>query len=109
MSAPGDTPTVTVLHVVAGGPDGEIRYVTSLVDGALEVLGADAGAEPDVTLTTPHAEALAISRGELHPNVAFMRGRTKTTGPTGPLLAVLAADPGDGYRAAVEAILTSTG
>ena len=123
MSAPVTSPSatsasVTVLHVVAGGPDGEIRYLTSLTDGVLaahevhaeDVAGgaSDGAAEPDVSLTTPYAEALAIARGELHPNVAFMRGRTKTSGPTGPLLAVLAAEPGEDYCAAVLAMLTAT-
>ena len=38
----GHVPPVTVLHVVAGGPDGEIRYLTSLTDGVLEAHEVDA-------------------------------------------------------------------
>ena len=100
---------MTVLHIVTGGPEGEVRYRSVLDGGHLSVAPADAdaaaGDDPEVTLTTPHTDALAIARGELDANVAFMRGRSKTTGPTGPLLAVLAAPPDDAYRAAVLELL----
>ena len=76
-----------VAHVVSGGPDGDVTYVTTVVDGQL--VPSDPAREPDATLAVPYAEGLAMASGELDPNAAYMQGRIKTTGATGPLLAVL--------------------
>ena len=77
-------------RVITGGPDGEVRYTAIAADGAVTYLPGTAD-DVDVTLTDTAANALAIVRGELDPNAAFMRGRTKVAGATGPLLALLAA------------------
>lgn len=84
--------TTTVEHVVPGAPDGEVRYVLSYVDGriAAATLGADPDAE--VSMTVKYPDAVKLLTGELDANAQFMAGRTKVTGPTGPLLAVLALD-----------------
>ncbi len=78
-----------VQHVVSGGPDGEVRYVTRLVDGRVTEHGLGSVDDPDATLATPYTEGLAIAEGRLDANAAFMQGRIKTAGRTGPLLALL--------------------
>jgi len=78
-----------VQFVVAGGPEGEVTYVTTVVDGVVVSNALGAVDEPDATLAVPHAEGLAMAAGDLDPNAAFMQGRIKTAGATGPLLAVL--------------------
>ncbi|MEZ5177773.1 MAG: alkyl sulfatase C-terminal domain-containing protein [Acidimicrobiales bacterium] len=82
--------SAVVDHVVGGGPDGEVRYVTRVVDGRVVQHEPGSADEPDATLTVPHAEGLAIATGELDVNAAFMQGRIKTAGRTGPLLHILA-------------------
>jgi hypothetical protein len=74
---------------VTGGPDGEVRYHWVLEDGRL-VAGAPGPIDdPDVTVTTAWAAAVSIQRGELDPNVAFMRGAMKVTGSMGLVLSLL--------------------
>jgi predicted lipid carrier protein YhbT len=81
--------TARVQHVVTGGPDGEVRYVHTIVDGrttALEVGGDDTA---DVTFTNTYADAQALARGDLDPSVLFMQGRTKMAGDMGKVLALM--------------------
>ncbi len=98
----------SVVHVIAGGPAGEARIRVALVGGTVTVAPAEAGGDDEPTLTTPYAEAVAIGRGELDPNVTFMRGRSKTTGATGPLLAVLAVQGSEPFRGALAAVAADT-
>lgn len=114
--APSSTTETTgsarVLVVVPGAPGGEVRYVATVADGRLtaqEVV--DAGASPDdvdVTVTTKYRDAKAALVGEVDPNAAFMSGRTKVAGATGPLLAYLAATSGEGYRPVREQLAAAT-
>ena len=92
-----------VQHVVAGGPDGEVRYVTRVVDGRVVEHGLGSVDEPEATLAIPHAEGLAIAEGRLDANAAFMQGRIKTTGRTGPLLALLSVLQTPAWREAAVA------
>ncbi len=49
-----------------------------------------ANGEPDVVeLSATASVARALAAGELSPNTAWMTGRLKASGPTGPLLALL--------------------
>lgn len=77
-------------RVITGGPDGEIRFTAVVADGSVAYLPGLAD-DVEVTLTDTAANARAMASGELDPNAAFMRGRTKVAGATGPLLALLAA------------------
>ena len=92
-----------VQHVVAGGPDGEVRSVTRVVDGRVVEHGLGSVDEPEATLAIPHAEGLAIAEGRLDANAAFMQGRIKTTGRTGPLLALLSVLQTPAWREAAVA------
>jgi predicted lipid carrier protein YhbT len=90
----GDLPerpgaTATVQHVVTGGPDGDVRFVTVVEDGAVASAtpGTDAGA--DITLTTTYADSVEVLQGELDANAAFMQGRIKVTGDMERLLTLL--------------------
>ena len=81
--------TARVQHIVSGAPDGEVRYVHTVVDGRTTDLafGADDGV--DVTFTNSYADARALARGELDPSVLFMQGRTKMAGDMGKVLALM--------------------
>ncbi len=83
-------PSLGLQLVVPGGPDGEIKVAATVTDGRLVrgTVGADAAA--DLTLTVKHADAVALLTAALDPNAAFMQGKIKVAGPTGPLLELLA-------------------
>lgn len=90
---------VRVLHVVTGGPQKELRHASAAAaDGSVETLAVDD--DVDLTLTCAFADGLALARGEVMPNVAYMRGRLKAAGDTGLLLRVLKACEGEAYAAA---------
>jgi hypothetical protein len=86
-SRPGATARIQV--VVSGTPDGQVAYTLVVEDGRL----AEAALHPDdsaqVTLAQTYDDALAIARGELDLNVAYMQGRVKAAGDIGALMAVM--------------------
>jgi predicted lipid carrier protein YhbT len=94
--------------VVTGTPQGEVRYVQAMEDGRLVecVLGADDAV--DATLTETYADAVAIARGELDANVAFMQGRVKVVGDMGRLMAIMPVLQSAAYREVVAAVAERT-
>jgi alkyl sulfatase BDS1-like metallo-beta-lactamase superfamily hydrolase len=71
---------LTVQQVIPDGPDGqEFAYVVEAADGALSVQPGRAE-HPDVTFTQDRATALAIQRGELSAQAAFIEGRLRLGG-----------------------------
>jgi hypothetical protein len=83
-------------RAISGAPDGEARFTAVVADGAVRYEeGID---DAEVVLTDTCANATAMARGDLDPNAAFVRGQTKVTGATGPLLALLAATKDPAYE-----------
>ncbi len=91
-AVPGLTRPLTIIYTVPKTSEGDLRFVTTFeAPDAAEGGGSADGAEPDeVELTAVPAVAEALRSGAITPNVAWMSGRLKAAGPTGPLLAVLA-------------------
>lgn len=90
----GDQPerpglTARIQYEVTGGPDGDVGYFWELRDGRLESSALGTVDQPDVTLTTGWNDAVAMQRGEMDPNVAFMQGRMKVAGSMGVMMALL--------------------
>jgi predicted lipid carrier protein YhbT len=81
--------TIFMQYVITGGPDGDIKYWSNIKDG--KIVDQQVGESPDaeVTLTTSHADAVAIQKGELDANAAFMQGRVKVGGEMGTLMSLL--------------------
>lgn len=100
--------TARVQHVVTGTPDGEVRYIQSVVDGRLEelALGNDPAAE--VTLTQTYPDALQLAKGELAPAVAFMQGRVKVVGDMGKVMALMPLTQSDEYKATLARVTDQT-
>jgi putative sterol carrier protein len=74
-----------IQQVVTGAPDGEVSYWTKIDDGA--VSGAVGSAsDADVTITQDYDTAVAMNKGELNAQAAFMQGKLKVTGNMGKLL-----------------------
>jgi len=104
--APG--PSATVQVVVGGTPSGDVRFHLRVDDGVVTQAAPGNLPGAEVSLTIPHAEAQAVLAGELDPNVAFMRGRMKTSGDPGLLLDLLSATAAwEHWRATVLANTTS--
>lgn len=71
---------LTIQQVVLDGPDGqELAYVVEAADGGLSVRPGRAD-HPDVTFTQDLATALAVQRGELSAQAAFIEGRLRLGG-----------------------------
>lgn len=76
---------VTIQQVVAGGPDGDVRYWVRLDDGRVEA--GPGGAEgADATVTQSYDTAVAVYRGELAVEEALLAGRIRLRGDMGVLL-----------------------
>ncbi|MBO0732438.1 MAG: SCP2 sterol-binding domain-containing protein [Acidimicrobiaceae bacterium] len=83
--APGVTGVVETVIAIGRGKDVRIRVAYK--EG--EPSWSPSGDAADVTFTVPTAEAQAVLTGDLEPSVGFMRGRIKTSGSPGLVLAWL--------------------
>lgn len=71
--------TLTVEQAVDGTPDGTVRWNVSVHDGKV-MLTPGPAARPDVRFTTTWDTAVAIARGELAAQRAFVEGRLRVGG-----------------------------
>jgi predicted lipid carrier protein YhbT len=85
-------------HEVTGGPDGDVKYYWVLEDGHLQESALGVLADAEVTLTTVWSDALAIQKGELDANAAFMQGKVKVAGNMGMMLNLLPITNAPEYR-----------
>lgn len=77
---------LVVQQVVRAVPSvGEVAYVVRAAEGALTVQPGRAD-DADVTFTQDHGTALAIHRGELSAQEAFLEGRVRLSGDHQALL-----------------------
>ncbi len=87
-----------IQYEVTGGPDGDVSYYCILEDGRLQSSAGGSVESPDVTITTPWADSVAMQQGDLDPNVAFMQGRMKVSGSMGVMMALLPATTTPEYQ-----------
>jgi putative sterol carrier protein len=95
-------------YVVTGGPDGEIKYYWVLENGKLLESQLGEIADPDFTMTSSWDDSVAIAKGELDANAAFMQGKTKVAGNTGKLMQLLPLTMSPEYKALGEKIREMT-
>lgn len=81
--------TARLQHAVAGGPDGEITYVVSYLDG--RIVAATSGKLDDVdgTFALGWKDGVKIALGQDELLHAYMQGRAKYVGDVGKVLDVV--------------------
>lgn len=78
--------TITVEQTVDGSPDGTVRWHVAVDDGKVALTPGPA-VRPDVRFTTSWATAVAIARGELAAQRAFVEGDLRVGGDLTVLIA----------------------
>jgi predicted lipid carrier protein YhbT len=100
--------SVTMQMVVTGGPDGDIRYYWKIENGRLAESAVGELPDAEVTLTTTYQDSVAIQKGELDANAAFMQGKTKVTGNMGKLMQLMPLTMSPEYKALQEKVQAIT-
>jgi putative sterol carrier protein len=95
-------------YVVTGGPDGDVKYYWVLENGKLLESQLGEIADPDFTMTSSWDDSVAIAKGELDANAAFMQGKMKVAGNTGKLMQLLPLTMSPEYKALGEKIREMT-
>lgn len=78
-----------IQFVIAGSPEGDVKLAMVVTDGLVTESSLGTDGDADLTLTIKYPDAVNLLRGERDPNAAFMQGKIKVAGPTGPLLDLL--------------------
>jgi alkyl sulfatase BDS1-like metallo-beta-lactamase superfamily hydrolase len=91
--------SATMQFVVSGGPDGDVKYYWVLHNGVLAEATLGELPDAEVTLTTTYADSVAIQKGDLDANAAFMQGKTKVTGNMAKLMQLMPLTMSPEYRA----------
>ncbi len=76
---------LTLQQVVAGTPDGDVRYWVRVHDGAVEA-GLGEADSPDATVTQSYDTAVAVVTGQLSVQAALMAGRIRLAGKMSALI-----------------------
>ncbi len=77
--------TLCVQQNVTGGPDGDKTYHMK-VDGGEASMAMGEAETPDVTISQDYETAVAIAKGELNAQNAFMTGKMKVAGNMAKLM-----------------------
>lgn len=107
---PAGGPTESVQYVVSGASAGKVQFVLAVTNGQLAALAAGKSDDVSCTVQLAAKDALAILKGSLSRDVAFMRGDLKIDGDYGAYVLRLApwfASPP--VAAALASIAAATG
>jgi putative sterol carrier protein len=71
---------------VPDAPEGAEKIYTISVDGGAATVVAGPGESPDITIVNNYETAVALAKGELNTQMAFMTGKIKVSGNMGKLM-----------------------
>jgi len=95
-------------YIITGGPDGDVAYYWIVTDGHLVENKLGLLPDAEVTLSESYEDAMAIQKGELDANTAFMQGRIKVSGDVAQLMALLPITMSSEFREFQGAVLEIT-
>ena len=72
--------SITVGNVISGTPDGDVKGYFRIKDGTPEVGLGEPPETPEATLKLDYDTAVAVAKGELQGQAAFMQGKLKIDG-----------------------------
>ena len=89
---------ISMNYVITGGPEGDVKYVQKWDKGHLveSKLGEDPDAE--VTMTVGYADSVAIAKGEVGAQQAFMTGKVRAAGNMAKLMSLMPLTTSPDYR-----------
>ena len=91
-------------YAVSGGPDGDVKYYWVLENGKLLESQLGEIADADFTMSMTFDDSVAIAKGELDANAAFMQGRMKVAGNMGKLMALMPLTMSPEYKVLQEKV-----
>lgn len=71
---------ITIQYVIIGGPQGDVWYFLTMLNGQVESIAAGETFAPDVTMSMKYAIALKVYMGRLSARRAAMTGRIRPRG-----------------------------
>ena len=95
-------------YVITGSTSGDVAYYWIVTDGHLVENRLGVLDDAEVTLTESFEDAMAIQKGDLDANAAFMQGRIKVTGDIARLMALLPITMSPEFRQFQAAVLEIT-
>lgn len=72
--------TAVIDYVVAGSPSGKATIGVTIADGRVTSITTGKSADPDLVISLKYDVALAVLRGELTADAAYMNGALKVEG-----------------------------
>lgn len=84
-SAIGNTELTLQFDIPDAPPGTEGSYLVTIGGGSVKLVPGG-GAAPDVTITNNYETAVAISKGEVNTQMAFMTGKIKVSGNMAKLI-----------------------
>jgi len=96
--------TARIQYVTVGTPDGDVKYYWGLEDGKLLEMQVGDITDMDFTITMNYPDAMAVQKGELDANAAFMQGKMKVTGNMAKLMSLLPLTNSPEYKALQEEV-----
>lgn len=95
-------------YVITDGPDGDIRYYWVVEDGQLLENQLGVLEDAEVTLSETYEDAMALQKGELDANAAFMQGKVKVDGDVAKLMSLLPITMSPEFHEFNQAVLAIT-
>lgn len=100
--------SVRMAYVVAGSPDGDLKYFQVIDNGKVTEQANGECEAPDFTMSISWDDSVKVQKGELDATAAVMQGRLKVAGNMGKLMALMPLTSSPEYKMIQEQIRAVT-